>query len=255
MTILQGRETTVISSGGYPGEEHGATGGSIGESWVNVPDSGSSTSTYYYRDSHELDNNRSSKVEVAIQDSWRIISVSENNFVTIETTTKILSIKRLDLRGSTSGTRNIYVRQEPGGGNIWTTSGDNISVAHNIAGEINVGTYRYTIPPLSEGGRTTVYYRNNLPGHDSDPVPSIYVDEMWIGIGFKNTLPPAYIPGKIYKDGEWWSHNRTGGAAKIYTGSGWSADMKTANGGVKKDNPPLIYDGEDWYNMRRIGRE
>lgn len=254
MTILQGRQTTIISSGGYPGEEHGATGGSIGESWVNVPDSGSSTSTYYYRDSYELDNNRSSKVSVVIQDSWRIVSVSENNFVTIETTTKILSINRGDLRGSTSGTRNIYIRQEPGGSNIWSTIGDNVAVAHSIAGEINVGTYRYTIPPLSEWGRTTVYYRSNVSGHDSDPVPNIYTDEMWIGIGLKNTLPPDYRSGKIWNGSAWLSHNRSGGADDIYTGSAWRT-MRTVNGATASDNPPLIRHSNNWYNQRRIGQE
>ena len=64
-----------------------------------------------------------------------------------------------------------------------------------------------------------------------------------------------YIPGKIWNGSDWLSHNRlTNGHAKIYTGSAWSADMKTIDGdGTTTGNPPYIYNGTNFANMRLIG--
>lgn len=67
-----------------------------------------------------------------------------------------------------------------------------------------------------------------------------------------------YIPGKTYQssDNTWYSHNRNpGGSAKLWTGSGWSVDMKTIGGnGVLTGNPPYIKSSSDWVNQRRIGQ-
>lgn len=66
-----------------------------------------------------------------------------------------------------------------------------------------------------------------------------------------------YIPGKTYKasDNTWYSHNRRpGGSAKLWNGTGWSADMKTINGPTGTDNPPKIKHSDAWHNMRRIGQ-
>lgn len=68
----------------------------------------------------------------------------------------------------------------------------------------------------------------------------------------------TYVPGKTYNlsDGVWYSHNRKpNGAAKIYTGAGWSDNMETINGPVGVGNPPLIKHDDAWHNMRRIGQE
>ena len=64
-----------------------------------------------------------------------------------------------------------------------------------------------------------------------------------------------YRPGYIYNSTEnQLSHNRSTGAANIYTGNAWQT-MRTVNGPTGTGNPPLIYDGSAWHNMRRIGDE
>lgn len=252
MAIIQGRTTTNIISGGYPGEDYGASGG-LGGNWVNVNDVGSTTATYYFTDSRTMQNENSSRVNVTLQDSWRILNVDDNNNVILQLTTKILGISRGNLRGSTSGTRNMFVRQTAGGGVIWATYNDNIATAHTISGAFNIGTYTYTIAPQSTWNRTSVYFRSNVSGHDGDSPPSIYVDEMSMGVGFKNVLPIDYRPGKVLDpNGVWQSHNRTTGASNIYNGSNYRT-MRSSNGGVGTNDPPFIRHPAGMRNMRKIG--
>ena len=57
-----------------------------------------------------------------------------------------------------------------------------------------IGSQEFTIPPDGgESSRGTIYYRNNTEGHDSDTPPSEFIDEFWMGIRFRNTLP-AKLP-------------------------------------------------------------
>lgn len=60
-----------------------------------------------------------------------------------------------------------------------------------------------------------------------------------------------YRPGASWSNGGWQSHNRASGKCNIWTGNSWK-EMRTDNGGVGSDNPPLIY-GSSWKNQRKIG--
>lgn len=64
-----------------------------------------------------------------------------------------------------------------------------------------------------------------------------------------------YRPGKILNaNNNWMSHQRSGGAEKIYNGSSW-VQMDTIDGATGTNNPPLIKHSSGWKNMRRIGTE
>ena len=64
-----------------------------------------------------------------------------------------------------------------------------------------------------------------------------------------------YRPGKVLNaNSSWMSHQRSGGAAKIYNGSAWN-QMDTIDGGTGTNNPPTIKHSSGWKNQRRIGTE
>lgn len=61
-----------------------------------------------------------------------------------------------------------------------------------------------------------------------------------------------YRPGATWNGSEWVSHNRSSGAANIYTGSEWR-EMRTVNGPDGTDNPPFIRHSSEWKNQRKVG--
>lgn len=255
-TGLQYKENLTLISGGYTGEDIGSDG--LVQDWVNTTgDSGSSTVVYHYTDSASLDNSNSSRVDVAITDSWTAELLSNNTYrITVNTT--IASITRTKIGSPTAYSTSIFVRQSKNGANVWTSGGcDDATTSHTIATNIDVGTHVFDLPPESvDSSRGTVYYRSNACGHDGDTPPSQYVDEFWLGVNFRNTLPKDYIPGKVWDGSQWLSHNRaTNGHVKIWNGSSWSGDLRTVDGGTGTNNPPLIRHGSDWKNMRKIGNE
>lgn len=65
----------------------------------------------------------------------------------------------------------------------------------------------------------------------------------------------SYVPGKVWNGTTWLSHNRSGGARKLYTGSGWSNNLMTKDGGSGTGDPPFIRHQDGWRNQRRIGAE
>lgn len=255
-TGLQFKENLTLISGGYPGEGIGSNG--VTQDWTETPgSSGSSTVTYYYHDSAQTSDANSTIVYVTVTDTWAATKDPDNTYhVTVHSV--LDSITRQVVGSPSALSAAIFVRRYPGGPDIWTSGGCiNAAAAGTHATNVDLGTYTIDLPPGHETDtHGAIYYRSNICGHDADVPPSIYVDEYWIGINFRNTLPPEYIPGETYlsNDSTWYSHNRLGGAAKIYTGSAWSDDMKTVNGnGATTGDPPYIYGNGDWRNMRKIG--
>lgn len=193
MNGLQYKENLTIISGGYAGEDVGSSG--LVQDWTNVPaSSGSSTVTYHYRDSVQADNNNSSQVNVQITDSWSATVLTDNT-IRVQVTTVINSIDRVRIGNPGAFSTYMFVRQTAGGANIWTSGGcDDATTTHTVATNITVGSYTFDLPPQSSGSaRGTVYYRSNTCGHDSDVPPSTYVDEFWMGINFRNTLPAPVL--------------------------------------------------------------
>lgn len=63
-----------------------------------------------------------------------------------------------------------------------------------------------------------------------------------------------YRPGMVWDGNNWMSCNREGGVCNIYDGNNW-VEMRSQDGGVGTDNPPLSYDGTKWVNQSLIGEE
>lgn len=112
---------------------------------------------------------------------------------------------------------------------------------------------------LSYGINTT--FTITLTGASDQPVLA------WIQSGANNAttyswldrqvwatlLDYDYRPGAIWDGSSWQSHNRSNGATSVWDGSGWKT-MRTINGdGATTGDPPYIYNGFNWANMRRIG--
>ena len=251
---LQFKENLTQISGGYAGEITGSNG--VVQEWTDTTgDSGSSTVTYWYRDSNTSDNNNSTQINVTITDTWSAVKDSHNNY-TITVHSVLNSITRQVIGSPVPYTVSIFVRRTAGGANIWTTGGCvNAAAAATHATNVDLGTYTMFLPP---GHATdtygTVYYRSNTCGHDGDG-PGPYVDEFWMGINFRNTLPPDYRPGDTYDNNAWWSHNRSSGWAGVWDGGAFR-EMRTESGdGSVSGNPPYIYNGSNWVNQRKIGNE
>lgn len=261
--LLKARTTLSIISGGYPGEDIGGTNEEY-RNWKEIPESGVITSGYYFRDSDTRDNANSSRVITYVEDSYSY-TVDDNNVAHVTLTHKIQSMARDDVRVSShAGTgRNIKLWNKKGGTLLFQVNNDPINTAHSlISTPITVETKTFTIAP---GGNTSVndslYLRGNVPGHDGDVTPSIFVDECALGLEFLNDLPVDYRPGKVWNGTEWLSHNRNGGAANIRIENGTaSKTMRTANGAIDSDNSPFINHPSDvmaarYKNMRKVGRE
>lgn len=255
-TGLQFKENLSIISGGYAGEGVGSNG--VTQDWTETSgDSGSSTVTYYYHDSALTSDANSTLVEVTVTDTWTATKDADNTYhVTVRSV--LNSIRRTVVGSPSPLSASIFVRRYAGGPNIWTSGGCvDAAAAGSYATDVDLGTFTIDLPPGQETiTHGSIYYRSNICGYDSETPPSIYVDEYWVGINFRNTLPPDYVPGDTYDNGQWWSHNREGGAAKLYNGNSWSENMRTVNGnGSTTGDPPYIRNASNtWANQRKIGQ-
>lgn len=210
-TGLQFKENLTIISGGYRGEGVGSNG--VTQNWTETQgDSGSSTVTYWYHDSAQMTDRNSTLVEVSVTDSWTAVKEADNTYkVTIHSVMNF--IRRTKVGSPSALSASIFVRRERGGSNIWTSGGCvNAAASATHATNVDLGTYTITLPPgQSAATHGAIYYRSNICGHDNTNPPSIYVDEYWLGVNFRNTLPPDYRPGQT------WSN--TGSSVQTVTGT------------------------------------
>lgn len=211
--------------------------------------SGSSTHTYWYRDSSCGRDSNSSKMSYSITDTWTA-SIDEHNYLTVTVSTVINSIVRGDVIGNPNacGTilMDIYIRNNPNGANLYTYTDQNMANTGTLGTNLDLGTNTFTLAPGQELSRGTVYVYNDAR--------SGYDDEMEMGVSFKNILPKDYRPGKIWNGSNWMSHDRSAGFEKIYASSSSTNEMRTVDGAVDTGNPPTIYNSS-WYNQRKIGNE
>lgn len=249
---LQFKETLEIISGGFDGEIHGSDG--LNQNWTDTTGtSGSDSVTYYYRDSRTGQNQNSTEVRITILDAWTATR-DENNFYTITVNTTVTAFTRTKIGNPLPSTWTMFIKREPNGAILWSSGGCvNGAINATYGTPINLGSYTFVLPPGQSSHLGTIYFRNNYCGMDNVPPPNIYVDEMAMGLSFKNNLPPDYRPGKIMDNGNTWqSHNRTGGADNVWNGSSWQT-MRTDNGPTGQGNPPYMRHQSDWRNQRKIG--
>lgn len=271
MAGLQYKNQVDIVAGGYAGEWKGSDG--IHQNWTDVTGtSGSMTARYYYHDSWLARNDISSRVWVTITDNWEIIEQTDNNHIKLRVTSSVDRIERVASGTGSEGSWNcigqswpgkwhiqIFTNRDKSGGVVPGGDFQNLVATVNqviSSTPVSLGTFTIDLPPqteLSPTSRGTVFYQSGVMGHEWDPDTSTYVDRMWMGINFRNTLPPDYRVGKtIDNNGIWQSHNRTTGKADIRTNSTWQT-MRTNGGPTSQGNPPLIRQSSAWYNMRKIG--
>lgn len=251
----QWRTSFKLISGGYIGEQTGVIPDD--QSWRTTDaTSGTTTAEYYYRDSYNATNANSSRVVVTIRDVWTA-SINSRNQLALTITSVITRIRRDDFRGenSTNPNRNIYIRRSKSSPVIWSTS-DPTTYAHELGTNISLGTYTFVLEPGQGATGSSIYFRSVTIGHDDDPVPNPYTDEMLIGVEFKNILPANYRPGAtLDSNGVWQAHDRDGGKAHILTPMNSWREMRSSAGLVNCGDPPSIYLNNKWYNQREFGAE
>lgn len=237
---------------------HGVTP-SIDTSWKSADIGTAKTGTYifWYRDSNtayqgSYQDALSSRVAIKVTQTWNT-SVDEHNNLTVTVTTTVNSIDRDNIRhpsgiyDSNTPGRNIKLYKKQGGSVVWSATDNKVAEAHNISGTINVGTETFTLAPGNTANvRPSLYLHNQTVGMSS-------YDDIWLGVQFRNPLPPDYRPGQTYNNGTWYSHDRTGGWAGVWDGSTFK-EMRTDNGPTGTTNPPYIMHNDGWHNQRKIGQ-
>lgn len=247
---------------GEPGQlSHGVTP-SAQEDWQTATIGGSMSPgqyTYWYRDSNTawqgaFQDILSSRVALKVTQTWTT-SVDSRNNLTITIQTVVDSIDRDDIRApsgySDSNTpgRNITLYKK-NGTVIFTTTDNLVATAHNLSGSINVGSETFTIAPgdISVVG-TSLYLHNQTVGGPS-------YDDIWLGIQFRNPLPPETIPHAVLgPNNQWLSHNREGGDLRVYNNGRWSGNLANTGGGEDYGDPPSVMKNNKWLNARTFGRE
>ncbi len=187
---LQIKNLTQIISGGYRGEYVGVTGAGL-ESWAPTPLNSSMSSVYYYTDSDSGNNNNSSRVYVKVRDEWTSTINQADNSITVKVITYLIEVSRGNIIGFPgTATRVMKVFPDKGGALAWTATGSpNANITYlNENNKVKLAERTFTLAPGEEAGKGTIYYKNFFEGHENDALPSIYVDEMWIGTQFRNTL-------------------------------------------------------------------
>lgn len=240
---------------------HGVTP-STQENWQTA-NTGSSMNpgqyTYWYRDSNTMwsgafQDTLSSRVALKVTQTWTATVDSRNN-LTIVIQTVVDSIDRDDIRApsgysdtNTPG-RNITLYKNDGTV-IFSTTDNLVATAHNLSGAINVGSETFTIAPgdISVVG-TSLYLHNQTVG-------GVSYDDIWLGIQFRNPLPPETIPHAVRDNsGVWLSHNRPNGDLRLWNGSRWTDNLANTDGGVGFGDPPSVYHDGKYYNARTFGSE
>lgn len=252
------RATLTIDNPGFPGEEVGADPNWM--DWAPGHPTGSHIASYYYSDSNQRNADgswgnmaNSSKVFISVKDEWTA-TVRDDNAIVIQLTTTILQVSRGDIRGnpniSSYDRRDLRISRQAGGRDWYVGNGLDIGRVETLASNIQIGTETIILPPGQNTTRSSLYVLNHVSGVSWDLPGS--TDEMHCGVSFRNNLPADYRPGATYIDGEWYSHNRAGGACSGWQGSGW-VEQRTDSGGSGTNNPPYYHNGA-WFNQYKVGK-
>ena len=265
MAVYNWRASLNFESGDPGLLTHGVTP-SAQENWQDA-NTGTSMSpgqyTYWYRDSNTMWSGAfqdvlSSRVALKVTQTWTATTDSRNN-LTVTVTTVVDSIDRDDIQApsgysdtNTPG-RDINLYKNDGTV-IFSTVDNQVATAHNLSGTINVGSETFTIAPgdISVVG-TSLYLHNQTVGGPS-------YDDIWLGIQFRNPLPPDYRPGTSLDTNTsvWKSHNRQNGACHILDNGTWKECRTLGGAEGQKGNPPLILtaaNANSWRNQKLLGKQ
>lgn len=225
------------------------------ENWQTLEEgiSQSKTYTYYYRDSNTAYGGQyvdavSSQVSISVTDSWTA-TIDDHNNLTVTITTTVNSIVRSDARGGDQNTpgRNLSLYRVQGGAAVWSATDNQVATAHTIMGTpLVLGSETFTLAPGNTTNiRSSLYFHNQTAGYQS-------YDDIWVGVQFRNPLPPDYRPGQRKISSTWESHNRSAGVCSRKVSGTWT-ELRTLDGGVGTSDPPSIKTSGTWYNQKKIG--
>lgn len=191
-----------IPSSGYQGEEVGSTNGTPAtpgpEGQVNP-----FTSTYFYRDSQNGTNSRSTRVDVTIRQEYTYKQTTGNHYH-IKVKGWLTSI----VRGSKNTTGGAIAQNPTRTIQVWGVNGQSVfgptasspaSEGTIFSGNAFLGENEYDLGP---GEKTDLKalsadYRSYTTGYWTGAIPSKYLDQMHMGLMFENTLPDECDPPKL----------------------------------------------------------
>lgn len=211
---------------------------------------------YYYHDANNLiggvySDANATRVKITIEQTWST-SVDNYNNLTVNLTSRIGPLVRDNRQGTCSDTpgREILVFAIGAYVNPITYVLDNqVGTERTLDNNVQTVTTEITIPP---GGSTaledpTIWIVNQTVGGPS-------YDTIFVGLQFKNSLPPDYRPGATNDNSVWQSHNRPTGNSHVYDGTKF-IEMRTIGAPTEMGMPPSILHDNKWYNMAKIGKD
>lgn len=191
-----------IPSSGYQGEEVGST--------KPAPDTPGPEGqpnqfdcTYFYRDSQNGTNSRSTRVDVTIRQEYTYNKTSGNHYhIKVKGwLTKIVRGRKDTSGGSIAQnpTRTIQVWGVNGQSVFGPTASSPASEGTIFSGNAYLGEIEYDLKP---GERTELKalsadYRSYTTGYWTGAIPSKYLDQMHMGLMFENGLPDECNPPKL----------------------------------------------------------
>lgn len=173
--------------------------------WQDTGYTGEREFTYYWRDSNEAINSRSSEGYATIRDTWSATPDDQNNLI-ITHNTYLVAWGRQDIRGNPRPTpgRGLAIYRAVNGNytKVADMGTSNVNQEYHSGGNIHIGTFTYVLPPqTSSRGKypnTGTLVRNWVLGYANDQpsknAAEIYIDMMFLGADFKNNLPNQFLP-------------------------------------------------------------
>lgn len=230
---------------------------------------GTSTALFGWLDSNVVSSavsswtaDNTSRVIASIQTDWSVTFDSRNN-MTVTITVTLVTLARDIVTGNPRGNdpagrnirfypnQSVFDKNNPSQNQIVAAyyHDTDINSSKTMHTNVALGSQTFTLAPGEEANRSSIFIYNK-----NDTYSWTHGDWINAGVRFINDMPPDYRPGAILKNGEWLSHNRSGGEAHILCGR-WS-EMRTDNGHSENDNPPSIrMDNNRWTDQLLIGKE
>lgn len=217
---------------------------------------GSTEGSYGYLDSNVVSSpvqpgtNNTSRVIISVDTSWNV-SFDSHNYMTVVANTVLIGVARDMVVGNPAGPynlgRDLRAYHYNGGAELWSYFDSNINQAKQIAADVDLGSFSFTLAPGESASQYSMYFFNKTRGAQTPG------DHLYLGVRFTNDMPADYRPGAILSTGQWLSHNRTVGEAHILNGT-WK-EMRTIQGHTENTNPPSIQMSNIWTNQKLIGKE
>lgn len=199
-TGLQYKENLTMYSTGYPGEGVGSNG--LVRDWTDANTlSGSTTTTYYYHDSIDGTDARSTQVNVTVTDNWSASINRVTNIITVTISSVVNSITRVKQGNPGELKARMIIRRKRNSTDLWSVPyplrDDNyidaaIDATYPTAANLDLGSITLTLTPGNENVFSPIFFRSEIFPWGVGivtPPSNTYVDEFAMGVNFRNVLP------------------------------------------------------------------